>query len=244
MKEVRGVRATGSTHLGLRENNEDFFLVDLSHRLFIVADGMGGHNAGEIASSLAAVTVKEYINGADFGNAAADLEKAVQAANEKVFANALHDTDREGMGTTLTVLWIKARKGYIAHVGDSRAYLFRRGSLHRLTSDHSLVQEMVKNGGLSENEARRHPHRNILTRAVGIQSTTSVDVDEIALEAKDILLLCTDGLTSVLSDRDIGRIIAFSSGPEEASSSLVNAAAQKGGQDNITAVIVFIDSLD
>ena len=244
LKEVRGVRAKGFTHLGLRENNEDFFVVDLEHRLFIVADGMGGHNAGEIPSSLAAAAVREYISKVDGGNPGINIKSAVQAANKKVFSHALHGTPQEGMGTTLTVLWIVASKAYVAHVGDSRAYVVRNGYMNKITSDHSLVQEMLENGGLSENEARYHPQRNILTRAIGIQDQAEVDLNEFFLEANDILLLCSDGLSSVLSDSEIHDIIKASISVEQAGSRLVNGAAQKGGHDNITAIIVSIDSLD
>lgn len=238
------MRAKGTTHLGLRDNNEDFFLIDLDQGLFIVADGMGGHNAGEIASSLAANTVREYIGAVGHENPEINIKYAVQAANEKVFMNSKRSTSREGMGTTLTVLWIVGSKAYVAHVGDSRAYVVRGGLIDRVTSDHSLVQEMVENGGLSENEARRHPQRNILTRAIGIQSEAEVDVDEFTLNANDILLLCSDGLNGVLNDSEILEIINSGDTVEQTSAQLVDAAVKKGGHDNITAIIVYIDSLD
>ena len=244
MRRGERVQAQGSTHLGQRENNEDFFLIDLERNLFIVADGMGGHNAGEVASSLAAQAVREYISVAFDGNAAGIIIKeAIQAANRKVYAQASMGTSREGMGTTLTVAWLLDSKGYIAHVGDSRAYLIRDGSIASITCDHSLVQEMVENGGLSALEARTHPKRNILTRAVGTESHALVDVDEIQLKEKDRLLLCTDGLNGILGDREIFDIIQASSSVGEASSLLVNSATQKGGHDNITAIVIFIDSL-
>ena len=229
--------AQGSTHLGQRENNEDFFLVDLERNLFIVADGMGGHRAGEIASALAVKAVKEYLSNIPGINAAAAIREAVQAANYQVFVHASLEDALEGMGTTLTVLWIVGRTGYVAHVGDSRAYLIRDGAIDRITCDHSLVQEMVENGGLSEYEARIHPQRNILTRAVGTQSQALVDVDVVNLK-KDILLLCTDGLNSVLSDEEICNIVTSSTTVTQSSSTLVNCAAQRGGQDNITAIVV------
>jgi serine/threonine protein phosphatase PrpC len=235
--------AQGSTHLGQRENNEDFFLVDLERNLFIVADGMGGHRAGEIASALAVKAVKEYLSNIPGINAAAAIREAVQAANYQVFVHASLEDALEGMGTTLTVLWIVGRTGYVAHVGDSRAYLIRDGAIDRITCDHSLVQEMVENGGLSEYEARIHPQRNILTRAVGTQSQALVDVDVVNLKEKDILLLCTDGLNSVLSDEEICNIVTSSTTVTQSSSTLVNCAAQRGGQDNITAIVVFVDSL-
>ena len=131
------------------------------------------------------------------------------------------------MGTTLTVLWIVGRTGYIAHVGDSRAYLIRNGRIERITCDHSLVQEMVENGGLSEYEARTHPQRNILTRAVGTESHALVDVNEVSLKENDTLLLCTDGLNSVLSDEEIRNIVVSSKSVTQSSSLLVDCAAQR-----------------
>lgn len=237
------MQAQGSTHLGQRENNEDDFLVDLERNLFVVADGMGGHNAGEVASSLAVKAVKEFISKGDFDNFAVTVREAVQAANRKVFAHASQGTSREGMGTTLTVAWVRGCKAYIAHVGDSRAYLIRKGSIKSITSDHSLVQAMVENGGLSELEARTHPKRNILTRAVGTESQAQVDVDEVVLRTDDKLLLCTDGLNGVLGDNEILDIIESSGSVGEASCRLVNAAVRKGGHDNITAIVILIDSL-
>lgn len=237
------MQAQGSTHLGQRENNEDFFLVDLDSNLFIVADGMGGHNAGEIASSLAAAAVKDYISTEGSDNIAATMENAFQAANGRVFAHASLESTQEGMGTTLTALRVVGSKAYIAHVGDSRAYLVRDMSIERITSDHSLVQEMVENGGLSEVEARTHPKRNILTRAVGTQSHAMVDVFEVSLHESDTILLCTDGLSGVLCDQEILDIIKSSKSVEQSSTRLVNLAAQKGGQDNITAIIIYFDSL-
>lgn len=239
---MSGVQAQGFTHLGQRENNEDFFLVDLDRNLFIVADGMGGHNAGEIASSLAVSAVKEFISKAPGDNAAATIRNAVQAANERVFAQASLGTSREGMGTTLTVAWVVDGTVYIGHVGDSRAYLIRGATMERITSDHSLVQEMVENGGLSELEARKHPRRNILTRAVGTESHVDVDINQVLLQENDKLLLCTDGLNGVLRDEEMFRLVAASSSAADASRRLVTCAAQRGGQDNITAVVAVADS--
>ena len=230
--------AQGFTHLGQRENNEDYFLVEQDHNLFIVADGMGGHNAGEVASTLAATSVKEFIINAGSEHPLQTIEEAVQTANCRVLAQASLGTAREGMGTTLTVVWVVGAIAYIAHVGDSRAYLIRDGSIDRITSDHSLVQAMVENGGLSESEARHHPKRNILTRAIGTESQAKVDVKTVLLRDNDRLLLCTDGLTGTLGDKEILGLIESSSSEEEASRLLVNTAAEKGSQDNITAVVI------
>jgi serine/threonine protein phosphatase PrpC len=241
--EVRGVQAEGFTHIGRRKNNEDYFLVDLKSGLFIVADGMGGHNAGEIASTLAAGTVQDFICQHSEGIPSAVVEAAVQAANEKILAQASQGTCREGMGTTLAVLWVLGSKAYIAHVGDSRIYLIRNGTIKRLTCDHSLVQEMVERGSLSELEARTHPQRNILTRAVGTESHPLVDVRQIQLDPNDKFLLCTDGLSGILRDEEILDLIESGSTVAEASSKLVNEVARKGGRDNITAIVVTVDDI-
>lgn len=232
------MQAQGFTHLGKRGNNEDYFIVDLSHNLFIIADGMGGHNAGEVASTLAANTVKEFIVNADLEHPLQTIEKAVQAANYKVYAQASLGTAREGMGTTLVVVWVVGAIAYIAHVGDSRAYLIRGGAIERITLDHSLVQAMIENGGLSEAEAQHHPKRNILTRAIGMESSVEVDVKTVILRKNDILLLCTDGLSGILGDMEILHLIESSTSENEASRQLVNTVVEKGGQDNITAVVV------
>jgi len=237
------VQAQGFTHLGKRENNEDFFLVDPDNNLLIVADGMGGHNAGEVASCLAATAVKEFIVKAGKENPLKTIEAAVQAANERVLAHASLGTSREGMGTTLTVAWVLGSHAYVAHVGDSRAYLIREGSIVRITSDHSLVQEMVEYGGLSELEARTHPKRNILTRAIGTGSPAVVDVNTVLLKNNDWLLLCTDGLNGILGDNEILSLVESSRSAAEASERLVKTAAEKGGHDNITAVVAIADSL-
>lgn len=235
------MEAQGFTHIGQRKNNEDYFLVDLKSKLFIVADGMGGHNAGEVASTLATDAVQKFISHHSQGVPAEIIEAAVQAANDKVLSHASSGTCREGMGTTLAVLWILDSTAYIAHVGDSRIYLIRNGIIKRLTYDHSLVQEMVEQGVLSEPEARKHPQRNILTRAVGRETTALVDVSQIPLESDDKLVLCTDGLSEILTDDQILDLIEIGSTVDATCSRLVNEVAQNGGTDNITAIVVSVD---
>jgi len=236
------VQAKGITHMGRRENNEDFFLVDNELRLFIVADGMGGHNAGEVASSLAVRAVRDNIVGTfDRDNPAEVIQRAVRKANAIVFSHASARDDLKGMGTTLTAVWVYEKEAYVAHIGDSRAYLARQGELRLMTSDHSLVQEMVKNGGISEKEARQHPQRNVLTRAVGTQEDVHVDINNIALQENDVLLLCTDGLTSTVSDRDILGVFSKLQSAEKSCYDLIGMASKRGAEDNITAVVVYVD---
>ena len=236
------MQAKGITHMGRRENNEDFFLVDNELRLFIVADGMGGHNAGEVASSLAVRAVRDNIVGTfDRDNPAEVIQRAVRKANSIVFSHASARDDLKGMGTTLTAVWVYEKEAYVAHIGDSRAYLARQGELRLMTSDHSLVQEMVKNGGISEKEARQHPQRNVLTRAVGTQEDVHVDINNIALQENDVLLLCTDGLTSTVSDRDILGVFSKLQSAEKSCYDLIGMASKRGAEDNITAVVVYVD---
>ena len=236
------MQAKGITHMGRRENNEDFFLVDNELRLFIVADGMGGHNAGEVASSLAVRAVRDNIVGTfDRDNPAEVIQRAVRKANAIVFSHASARDDLKGMGTTLTAVWVYEKEAYVAHIGDSRAYLARQGELRLMTSDHSLVQEMVKNGGISEKEARQHPQRNVLTRAVGTQEDVHVDINNIALQENDVLLLCTDGLTSTVSDRDILGVFSKLQSAEKSCYDLIGMASKRGAEDNITAVVVYVD---
>ncbi|NLO89308.1 MAG: Stp1/IreP family PP2C-type Ser/Thr phosphatase [Clostridia bacterium] len=236
------MQAKGVTHRGLRDKNEDSFLIEPERKIFAVADGMGGHRAGEVASALAVKTVREYLlNVKEPKEALKDIEKAVQEANKKVYTHSCQNSKQEGMGTTLTVLWIVDMKAYVAHVGDSRAYLLRDGEIALITSDHSFVQELVREGSITESEARVHPRRNLLTRAVGIEKETSIDVTSFSLKKGDFVLLCTDGLSGTICDEEIKDIIYFSKTVEEACENLVKAACSRGGEDNITSVLVYID---
>ncbi|HBT20051.1 MAG TPA: Stp1/IreP family PP2C-type Ser/Thr phosphatase [Peptococcaceae bacterium] len=236
------MQAKGVTHRGLRDKNEDSFLVELEHKIFAVADGMGGHKAGEVASALAVKTVKEYLlKVKDTEDALKEIEAAVKEANKIVYSHSCLNPKQRGMGTTLTVLWVIGMEAYVAHVGDSRAYLLRDGKIALITSDHSFVQELVREGSITEKEARVHPRRNLLTRAVGIERETSVDVINFPLKKGDYVLLCTDGLSGTISDEEIRDIVYSSSTVDEACEKLVETARSRGGEDNITSVLVYID---
>ncbi len=219
----------------VRENNEDSYHAD--GRLFIVADGMGGHRAGEVASASA---IEEFLRFVEENAGAAPLERlggGIAAANSALLRRAGEDPDLEGMGTTFTAVLVEAGL-YLGHVGDSRAYLCRGGGLRPLTRDHSLVERMVGEGHISASEARTHPQRNVILRALGISSQLEVDLDVVDAVRGDRLLLCSDGLSGILDDREIEAIACARAGPEERCRMLVEAANRRGGPDNITVIAV------
>jgi PPM family protein phosphatase len=210
-----------------RRRNEDSYVIDPP--LFAVADGMGGAQAGEIASKLAASAVR----GSDPGR----LEELIQEANRRVHQRSVEDAAASGMGTTLTVAEIVGERVSIGHVGDSRAYLVRDGSLEQLTQDHSLVAELVRSGKLTPEEAEQHPQRSVITRALG--TDPDVDVDTFAVEPRpgDLFLLCSDGLTSMVDDELIERLVDEKRGDLDGLvKALIRAANKGGGEDNITVV--------
>ena len=224
--------AAAATDIGqVREGNEDSFLVH--DPLFAVADGMGGHVGGEVASTLALETMEKL-----FDHGAADLGDLVQGANRAVFERSLLDRTVTGMGTTLTAALVEGDRVRLGHVGDSRAYLFRDGQLNLLTEDHTLVHRMVVSGEITEEEAGTHPHRSILTRALGVEMTIDVDDGELSVLAGDRLLLCTDGLTGMITDGRIREILGAAPDPADAAKRLVRAANRAGGVDNITVVLL------
>jgi PPM family protein phosphatase len=222
----------------VRESNEDSYLVDDS--LFVVADGMGGHLAGDVASSTAVDVIASASKSAD-GNDPDSLVVLVRDANKAIFKKAQADAALRGMGTTCTLLLIEDSRGHLAHVGDSRAYLLRDGELSQLTEDHSLVGRMVKEGRLTAREAEHHPQRSIITRALGVDSDVEVDMLTLQIKEKDRFLLCSDGLTSMVDDDRIHTILEATSDPQKAADELVLVANDAGGEDNITVVIVDID---
>ena len=233
------LRLAGRTHRGrVRENNEDGYLAERlpgeARWLIAVADGMGGHRAGEVASWLALSTLRQRLL------AGAALAEAMLAANKEVFRRQEHDPSLSGMGTTLTAALVEpGGVVQLCHVGDSRAYLLRQGELARLTRDHSLVEEFVRSGALTEQEARVHPQRNLLTRAIGTEATVPVDEAAVQLEPADVLLLCSDGLSAAVSDANLARLLAATPTGDLTAlvESLIEAALEAGGADNLTAVL-------
>ncbi|HET8743916.1 MAG TPA: Stp1/IreP family PP2C-type Ser/Thr phosphatase [Gaiella sp.] len=229
-------RSAGLTDTGRkRRQNEDAFVCEPP--LFAIADGMGGAQAGEVASQLAAAAFEEGaagIHGED------GIATVVRDANARIFERAVHDPAVAGMGTTATVAVVdeSAATVTIAHVGDSRAYLYRDDVLAQVTTDHSLVGELVRSGRLTEDEAAVHPHRSVITRALGTDADVEVDTLTLDVVAGDLVLLCSDGLSAMLRDEEIARVLRSSGGePQAAAEALVAAANAAGGEDNVTVVL-------
>jgi serine/threonine protein phosphatase PrpC len=231
-----------STNTGrVRGANQDSFGYRVEDGLFLVADGMGGAAGGDVASRLAVDAALEALHDAGAaGNLQEALEKAFAVSNKAVYSSAERDPKLHGMGTTLVLLALAAERAWIAHVGDSRCYLFRDGKLERSTKDHSLVDEQVRLGQLTQEEADRSPFRNVITRAIGTQPSVTAEIDDVVTASGDIFLLCTDGLTRELSDERIAEILRGSSDLEASCHSLVDAANAAGGHDNITCLLVRI----
>lgn len=252
------VRACGLSDVGLaRAHNEDTFGLDHRHGLYVVADGMGGHSHGEVAARIAVDAIRDYVDrsidhdttwpfiyDSRLQRHSNLLKTAVRLAHDKVL-RAIHDDDSlHGMGTTVVGFFLHDAVAAVAHVGDSRAYRFRRGQLEQLTQDHTWVHEQVVAGFLSKEQARAHPLKNVVTRALGGESDVAVDVKEVEVEAGDLYLLCSDGLTTMLSDRDIKERLGGGWGLEEISKGLIADANAKGGFDNVTVVLLEIGDED
>ena len=236
-------RFTGVTDPGRRRRrNEDAYVCEPP--LFAIADGMGGAQAGEIASGLAAAVLEEATGDEPSDQQGEErVASLIQEANRRVFQRSNEDAATSGMGTTMTVALVDNSAGTIAfgHVGDSRAYRVRGGELEQLTDDHSLVGELVRSGRLSPEEAESHPQRSVITRALGTEPDVDVDTFTVEAERDDIYLLCSDGLTDMISASEILGVVEASGDLEDAARALVNAANAGGGEDNITVVLFQID---
>jgi PPM family protein phosphatase len=249
------VRACGLSDVGLtRAHNEDYFEVDPRNRLYVVADGMGGHSHGEVAAKLAVDAIHDFIEKAADRDVtwpfAADarlarhsnlLKMAVRLAHDRVLAAIRQDGSLHGMGTTVVGFLLDGPLAAVAHVGDSRAYRLRDGRLDQLTQDHTWVHEQVMAGFLSQEQARSHPLKNVVTRALGGEADVVVDVREVEVRAGDLYLLCSDGLTTMLGDAEIRARLSSGRGLHEICRSLVNDANARGGVDNVTVVLLAIE---
>ncbi len=226
----------------VRDQNEDAWLAVPDGWLFAVADGMGGHAAGEVASRVAVETLAEELKGVsprDVEAARSELERAVLHAGRRIHEQSARVPERHGMGTTVTVLqFLEAGRAVLAHVGDSRAYRLREGRLRRLTRDHTWVQQQMDRGLMSESGARRHPASSVLTRALGTAPQVSPDLSVVDWRPGDVFLLCSDGLTGPVAEADIERTLRESPDPQTAAAALVRLANDRGGPDNVTAVVV------
>jgi serine/threonine protein phosphatase PrpC len=226
----------------VRTSNEDSCIANIKNKIFLVADGMGGHAAGEIASQIAASTVDEIVSGRQpESNMGELLQFAVQQANLRVYETQKLKPEYRGMGSTLTVLSFMEDRYYLAQVGDSRAYLFRNRTLNQLTRDHSVVWPLFESGILTKDDISRHPQKNLITRSIGTHPEVEIDLISDAFRDGDIFLLCSDGLTDVLSDSDILNVMAGADrNPQYLSEMLVHAANSGGGPDNVTAIVVYL----
>jgi len=236
----------------VRTNNEDCFRIVSPLNLFVLADGMGGEAHGEVASALAVETVvKHCIEGREnpaaalLGEAKPGLTpksrrllSAIHLANQKVFQSAEEHPERQGMGATLTTAWIDGPQLSVGHVGDSRVYLLRTGQLQQLTSDHSLVAEQVRRGLLTATEAEQSNLQSVLLRALGTQAQVEVDLEEVGLLPGDVLLLCSDGLTRMVTEPEIAGTLQAEPIPQRAAEKLVQLANESGGIDNVTVIVV------
>ena len=223
-----------------RSLNEDTIGIheDMKYNLFIVCDGMGGHNAGEVASAMAKDTVIGSMEtGFDEQDPVSSMEHAVSLANDEIFALSLTDSHLNGMGTTVTAALSFQGKLYVAHVGDSSLFWIRDQRIKKVTKDHSLVQELVDSGNLDQEDAKHHPNKNIITRAVGTKNKVIVDTFVLDTTKEDIFVLCTDGLTDYISDEEILAIILGQEEKKKAVVELKDLAIERGGKDNITLVI-------
>jgi PPM family protein phosphatase len=227
--------SAGRTDAGrVRRRNEDAFVLDPP--LFAVADGMGGAQAGEVASRLAAAAFREY-HDADRLEPAERVEAIIKEANRRIYERARTDSEASGMGTTVTAAILTNGHVSIGHVGDSRAYRVRGGELERLTEDHSLVADLMRSGRLTPEEADAHPQRSVITRALGTDADVDVDMVSVDVEPGDLFLLCSDGLTTMVPEDDILRIVRDAGTLDDVARTLVRAANSGGGEDNITVVL-------
>jgi protein phosphatase len=242
------ISCAGNTDVGVvRSGNEDSFLLNCAGGLFIVADGMGGHAAGEVASEMAVQIVSSdlgSLRGLSDAEAASRMRSAIRKANAAIFDRTLAEHDKRGMGTTATVMVLFSRRYLIGQVGDSRAYLLRDGDLLQLTKDHSYVQEQVDAGLLTPEQARTHPYSNVITRCVGANEDVAPDIYFGNLERGDVVLLASDGLTGMLEDQQLATIMSAEENPETCVNKMIADANRRGGLDNITAIVIRVDDVE
>jgi protein phosphatase len=235
------LRSAARTDVGRRRRaNEDCYAIEAELGYFVVADGMGGHKAGQLASRLAAEAAVAALEALE-GSAATLTEKlrcTVAAANREIYVAAQAKPEYSGMGTTLVSLLAVEGRVALAHVGDSRAYLVRGGRIRQLTDDHSVVGELVRRREITELAAREHPHRHVLTRAIGVRREVPPDLAELTSSPGDLFVLCSDGLTGLVHDEEIAEAANAGSDLDAICAQLVDLANERGGEDNITVVLV------
>ena len=248
------ILAAAGTDIGLvRSKNEDNYYMDEAAGLFVVADGMGGHASGEVASKMAVDIIRDYFKGMnkdrpaqigayrqDCSDTTNRLGSAIQLANMAIFEASKNDPQLRGMGTTVAAVQVDGSRLSIAHIGDSRVYLIRAGDIEQLTDDHTVVYEQVKREMITKEDAKKSEIKNILTKALGISLEAEVDMNEMTLAPNDILLLCSDGLSGMVDDETMRAMVEANDDPAAACEQLINLANEKGGKDNITVVVARI----
>jgi protein phosphatase len=255
------MRSAGKSDIGLvrKVNEDDFVCLKLNDLLevkdstadlylCVVADGMGGHNAGEVASAMAVQKIVEFIREKYIGVLTEPdtteekifglIKDAIYYSNDKIYKKSLLSAECVGMGTTLSMILIKGNSLYYGHIGDSRIYLIRKNEIARLTEDHSLVEELVKKGIIKPEEAASHPQKNVMTRALGTEYDIEADLGRMDIMDEDYVLLCSDGLSNMLKDDDIKKTVLSAESVEQACDDLINKAKENGGFDNITVVVI------
>ena len=222
----------------VRKLNEDFvdFYNGKKFNLYVIADGMGGHNAGEVASRIAVETIISYMKSNETSNMEEDLLKAVSVANEKIYELSMSHSQFGGMGTTITVCLVKDKDMIVANVGDSSCYVVKYDGITKVTKDHSLVQQLVDEGSITEEEAAIHPNKNIITRALGTNKSVKVDIFEVNLEDVNRVMLCTDGLSNGVNMNEMYDII-MDNNNEDACKQLIELSNLRGGKDNISVIV-------
>ena len=248
--------SSGRTNVGMkRPHNEDSLRICREYDLFIVADGMGGHASGEVASQMAVETVSEF-----FRSTAEDEETTwpfkmehdrdyeenrvvvgIKLANRRIFESAGRDAKLKGMGTTIVALYCHQSKCFIAHVGDSRIYRYRESALEQMTTDHSLLNDYIKMRQMTPEEIESFPHKNVIVRALGMKDSVQVDVRQEDLQQGDVFLLCSDGLSGMVNDARMAEILAAEPDLEQACEKLIDEANANGGNDNVTVVLVRVE---
>lgn len=241
------IKVNGNTHTGrVRKNNEDAYGIYPDLSLFIVADGLGGHAGGEVASRLAVETIKDGLVSSESFRSSVEITdriiEAIKGANNRIIQRASIMYDLKGMGTTIVVAKFEEYKALIAHVGDSRMYLIRENNITQVTRDHTVVEEYVRLGLLTLQDALYHPNRHMLSRALGISNDIEIDVTDIQIAEGDTFILCTDGLTNMLSEKEIlSAITELRPSPEKITDRLITLANNHGGIDNITVITICVE---
>lgn len=255
------ITSCGITDVGQkRQNNEDNFLINDECNLYVVADGMGGHVGGEFASQIAVTTIEEVIQnvevdpeatrpdwgalGSNIAIAGEKLKYAIRLAGKRIFDRTNDEPELRGMGTTTVAMLFDHNRVFLAHVGDSRAYLIRAGTVAQVTEDHSLVNEQIRLGLITREAARNHKLKNIITRSVGYQEDVEIDTIVRPVEKADRFVLCSDGLSNLVEEHEILEIVGSNISAEAAAQKLIDLANGRGGDDNITLIIAQVDELD